>query len=522
MFSGQCCRIALLLNPFFFAYRGRGSCGCRIPPMERSWLPKADAGSSVLCPRAARAEAGPCSLSCRAGAGLPQICSQLRSRHEEETGRASGCTVKGERCMTPSHRAAFSLHQSRASVPNPAPTTRTGFITVGPAQCTGKGSTWLMGGSCLTPFHELNHSHTHVPFNTCRALPSSHFLISRRRGGALIYFSMFCPALNSRGLAAAFLGPGAMHTLGISADPQAAPLKAAPFICLCSSKSCHGGTFTKIHHLRAGFPSVLGYGRSIQCKRPEGTEIAPQIPQVCFPILIPWFLTPWPCPDYRVYAAGGMGADLRPHNYLQHYDMLKDIWVSLAAMPTARYAATSFLRGTKIYVLGGRQSKYAINAFEVFDTETRSWTKFPNIPNKRAFSSFVPTEDKLFSLGGLRQGRLYRQPKFMRTVDVFDFEQGGWMKMERSFYLKKRRADFVAGYLKGRVVVAGGLGNQPTVLESAEAFHPEKNKWESLPPMPTPRCACSSIVLRGCLMLAVGGVSQGLSSAVEALCLSDS
>lgn len=74
---------------------------------------------------------------------------------------------------------------------------------------------------------------------------------------------------------------------------------------------------------------------------------------------------------------------------------------------------------------GGRQSKYAVNAFEVFDTDTRSWAKFPNIPNKRAFSSFVPTEDKLFSLGGLRQGRLYRQPKFMRTVDVFDLEQGG-------------------------------------------------------------------------------------------------
>nr|XP_031362796.1 kelch domain-containing protein 8A [Lonchura striata domestica] len=251
--------------------------------------------------------------------------------------------------------------------------------------------------------------------------------------------------------------------------------------------------------------------------------------------------------DYRVYAAGGMGSDLRPHNFLQHYDVLKDIWVSLAAMPTPRYAATSVLRGTKIYVLGGRQSKYAVNAFEVFDTDTRSWTKFPNIPNKRAFSSFVPTEEKLFSLGGLRQGRLYRQPKFMRTVDVFDLEQGGWMKMERSCYLKKRRADFVAGYLRGRVVVAGGLGEAlglwepfkkvwellssqkkereksqcPTVLESAEAFHPEKNKWESLPPMPTPRCACSSIALRDCL-LAVGGVSQGLSTAVEALCLSDS
>ncbi|NWX34768.1 KLD8A protein, partial [Notiomystis cincta] len=62
-----------------------------------------------------------------------------------------------------------------------------------------------------------------------------------------------------------------------------------------------------------------------------------------------------PASDYRVYAAGGMGSDLRPHNFLQHYDVLKDIWVSLAAMPTPRYAATSILRGTKIYVLGEEQ-----------------------------------------------------------------------------------------------------------------------------------------------------------------------
>ncbi|KAF3823171.1 hypothetical protein GH733_010607 [Mirounga leonina] len=206
---------------------------------------------------------------------------------------------------------------------------------------------------------------------------------------------------------------------------------------------------------------------------------------------------------------------------ISHYDMLKDMWVSLAPMPTPRYAATSFLQGSKIYVLGGRQSKYAVNAFEVFDIETRSWTKFPNIPCKRAFSSFVTLDDRLYSLGGLRQGRLYRQPKFLRTMDVFDMEQGGWLKMERSFFLKKRRADFVAGSLSGRVIVAGGLGNQPTVLETAEAFHPGKSKWEVLPTMPTPRCACSSIVVKNCL-LAVGGVNQGLSAAVEALCVSDS
>lgn len=33
-------------------------------------------------------------------------------------------------------------------------------------------------------------------------------------------------------------------------------------------------------------------------------------------------------------------------------------------------------------------------------------------------------DNHLYSLGGLRQGRLYRQPKFLRTMDVFDMEQG--------------------------------------------------------------------------------------------------
>ena len=46
------------------------------------------------------------------------------------------------------------------------------------------------------------------------------------------------------------------------------------------------------------------------------------------------------------------------------------------------------------------------------------------MPCKRAFSSFVTLDDRLYSLGGLRQGRLYRRPKFLRTMDVFDMEQG--------------------------------------------------------------------------------------------------
>ncbi|PIO31962.1 hypothetical protein AB205_0172510 [Aquarana catesbeiana] len=219
--------------------------------------------------------------------------------------------------------------------------------------------------------------------------------------------------------------------------------------------------------------------------------------------------------DCRVYAAGGMGSDLRPHNFLQQFDMLKDIWVHLAPMPTPRYGATSFLRGTKIYVLGGRQSKYAVPAFEVFDIETRSWTKFPNIPNKRAYSRYVLNDGSIYSLGGLRQGGTYRRPKFTKTVDIFDMEQGKKL-------LFSQRGQVLQCLTKGtgRVhldfIDRRSQGNQPTVLETAEIFHPLKNRWESLSPMPTPRCACACIVLKNKLY-AIGGVNQVPSSAVEML-----
>ncbi|KAK1138178.1 kelch domain-containing protein 8A-like [Acipenser oxyrinchus oxyrinchus] len=93
---------------------------------------------------------------------------------------------------------------------------------------------------------------------------------------------------------------------------------------------------------------------------------------------------------------------------------------------------------------------------------------------------------------------------------------GLWLKPERSLSMKTKRADFASGYLCGRVIAAGGLGNQPTVLGSVEAFLPGKKKWELLPSLPTPRCSASSIMFHDRLLV-VGGVSQGPSCAVEAL-----
>ncbi|TRY96249.1 hypothetical protein DNTS_033465 [Danionella cerebrum] len=98
---------------------------------------------------------------------------------------------------------------------------------------------------------------------------------------------------------------------------------------------------------------------------------------------------------------------------------------------------------------------------------------------------------------------------------------GVWIKATRGSRMREKRADFVAGCLGGRVIAAGGLGNQPSPLASVESYNQQKRRWEAVAPLPSPRCSCASVQTPSMLFV-IGGVCQGPSSAVEALCLKES
>lgn len=63
-------------------------------------------------------------------------------------------------------------------------------------------------------------------------------------------------------------------------------------------------------------------------------------------------------------------------------------------------------------------------------------------------------------------------------------------------------------------------GNEPAPLASTESYNPVKQRWECVAPMPTARCS-SALLQTSSMLFVIGGVAQGPSNAVEALCLSD-
>ncbi len=79
---------------------------------------------------------------------------------------------------------------------------------------------------------------------------------------------------------------------------------------------------------------------------------------------------------------------------------------------------------------GGRQGKMPVTALEAFDLETKSWTRYPCIPSRRAFSCCATNERSLFSLGGLQQPgphNFYSRPHFVSTMEEYDLDQGKWL-----------------------------------------------------------------------------------------------
>ncbi|GLD45658.1 kelch domain-containing protein 8B [Lates japonicus] len=172
---------------------------------------------------------------------------------------------------------------------------------------------------------------------------------------------------------------------------------------------------------------------------------------------------------------------------------------------------------------GGRQGKMPVTALEAFDLEMKSWTRYPCIPSRRAFSCCATNERSLFSLGGLQQPgphNFYSRPHFVSTMEEYDLDQGIWIKPSRTSRMREKRADFVAGCLGGRVIAAGGLGNEPSPLGTVESYNPVKRRWEYVLPMPTARCS-SALLQTANMLFVIGGVAQGPSNVVEALCLQE-
>ncbi len=162
----------------------------------------------------------------------------------------------------------------------------------------------------------------------------------------------------------------------------------------------------------------------------------------------------------------------------------------------------------KVYVVGGFTDSLALSeAVHVYDTTAGSWSQAAPLPLAIHHANVAATSDALYVLGGMQLNGF----SFASIGDSFVYspQNDSWTSLP-SIPQGFERGSAAVGVLGNRIVLAGGLGDDP--VASVIAFNLDTETWETdLPSLPTPTDHHVGAVV-GDVLYAIGGRTGGIST----------
>jgi hypothetical protein len=177
-------------------------------------------------------------------------------------------------------------------------------------------------------------------------------------------------------------------------------------------------------------------------------------------------------------------------------------------MPTRRAALAVGVIGDRLYAAGGATSGgTTFKRLEVFDFETRRWSRGPDMQVPREHVAGAVSGGRFYVLGG-RPGNLAVAERYVPAR----------RRWERLPDLRTARSGIAAATVGRLVVVFGGERAEGTI-RPVEAFDPSTRRWRALPGMRTPRHGLGGASLGRRVYSLEGGPQPGFafSRALEAL-----
>jgi len=196
-------------------------------------------------------------------------------------------------------------------------------------------------------------------------------------------------------------------------------------------------------------------------------------------------------------------------------------WRSLPPMPTARSRCAAASAGSILYVLGGDinvgRGASPCDAFESLDLEAGTWRQLPGLPTPT--SRFVATylRGKIVIAGGECGGSC------TSAVAAYDLAERTWESLP---HMPTARCGSAAAEINGQWYVVGGSNGKQPVADLQRWSLPGSSSsgwwgdgvWETLPDMPTPREDCAAAATGGCLIVAAGTIQ---SEPCSSCCMTD-
>jgi len=190
-------------------------------------------------------------------------------------------------------------------------------------------------------------------------------------------------------------------------------------------------------------------------------------------------------------------------------------WTIVARMAEPRGASGVAVIGNRIYVAGGLAGTAPVNTFEVFDTDSRQWSRLTPMPTARDHLTAQVVNGRFYAIAG-RTGA-----ENLRANEEYDPASDSWRSRAP---IPTARGGLGSGTLRGRIQVFGGEGNSgrpEQTFEQHEEYDPASDTWGTLAVMTAPRHGLYGVTLDGRIFTPSGGLRAGanFSNAHEAFFL---
>jgi N-acetylneuraminic acid mutarotase len=219
-------------------------------------------------------------------------------------------------------------------------------------------------------------------------------------------------------------------------------------------------------------------------------------------------LAPMPLPRTEVSAAavggeivvlGGYTADGGSSRRVDAYSPARDVWRRLPDLPLGVNHAMAVGVGTRAYVLGGYAGSGAVLR-SAYVLERGRWRALPRMPFPRAAAGAGVVRGRIIVAGGIGEGR-----RLARKALAFDLRSSRWSVVPGP----TPREHLAVAALGGVVYAVGGrTAGLDTNLLHFESFRPGNRAWKRLQPVPDPRGGTGAAGVAG-QIVSVGGEEPG-------------
>jgi N-acetylneuraminic acid mutarotase len=212
-----------------------------------------------------------------------------------------------------------------------------------------------------------------------------------------------------------------------------------------------------------------------------------------------------------IFVMGGyQGGFDDPQNTIYQYASANDTWSEAIPLPQPRGALAAgdvlcdeqvFL-GACIFAIGGSGADGRNIAEVDYNDPGGVWMKAAPMLTPRDHLAIGNVDDVLYAIGGRQDIDFSRN---LNANEMYDRETDTWTPRAP---LPTARSGIAAAEFNKRIYVFGGEGSTGTFNEN-EVYDPATDTWETLAPMPTARHGLGAATLDGTIYVIGGGPTPG-------------